>query len=128
MAEMVNKDDDDEEALVQQVLAESPVDERGVRDEWVQQVGWHRKEHVGLLRAGAGAARQQQDWKATETSGKQSISNDKVDPTQNNSGIQPASSVVSVLIVALVLFLLRFVLGFYSRRKHRPSVRFNYTI
>ena len=33
-----------------------------------------------------------------------------------------------VLIVAVVLFLLRFVLGFYSRRKHRPSVRFNYYI
>lgn len=36
--------DDDEERLVQQVLAENPPEERGERDEWAARVGWHRKE------------------------------------------------------------------------------------
>lgn len=36
----------DEEELVRQVLEESPVAERGVREEWAQQVGWHRQEDV----------------------------------------------------------------------------------
>ena len=42
--------DDDEEQLVRQVLAENPAEERGVRDEWAGQVGWHRKEDVSFLR------------------------------------------------------------------------------
>jgi hypothetical protein len=40
--------DDDEERLVREVLAENPVEERGVRDEWKDRVGWHRKEDVML--------------------------------------------------------------------------------
>jgi len=57
-----NAIDDDEEQLVRQVLAENPVEERGVRDEWQQQVGWHRKEDVSsfLRRRGAAAERQKQ--------------------------------------------------------------------
>lgn len=39
---------DDGESLVQQVLAENPPEERGVRDEWNGHVGWHRKENVQL--------------------------------------------------------------------------------
>ncbi|GAX20376.1 hypothetical protein FisN_9Hu088 [Fistulifera solaris] len=41
---------DDEEELVRQVLKESPVEKRGVRDEWSQHVGWHRQEDVHELR------------------------------------------------------------------------------
>lgn len=144
--------DDDEEALVQQVLAENPVDERGVRDEWVQQVGWHRKEHVGLLlRGGAGAAQHQErdrkigrgrvgshaakvetDWKPHPGSEQRSISNGWVDPPQkDSSAIQPVLAwrgVSIVVALAVVLFILRFVLGFYSRRKYRRSVSFNLII
>ena len=36
----------DEEELVREVLAENPVEERGVRDEWVDHVGWNRKENI----------------------------------------------------------------------------------
>ena len=45
--------DDDEEQLVRQVIAENPVQERGVRDEWAERVGWHRREDVLLLHAAA---------------------------------------------------------------------------
>ena len=142
--------DDDEEALVQQVLAENPVDERGVRDEWVQQVGWHHKEHVGLLR-GAGAAQQPEqirksvrgrteshatkadtDWKPHPGSEQRSISNGKIEAERKNSpGIQPVfawKGVSMVVVLAVVLFILRFVLGMHSRRKHRRSVSFYYII
>jgi hypothetical protein len=37
---------DDEERLVQQVIAENPVEDVGVRDEWKQQIGWHQKENI----------------------------------------------------------------------------------
>lgn len=40
--------DDDEERLVREVIAENPVEDVGVREEWVKKVGWHRKEGVGL--------------------------------------------------------------------------------
>jgi hypothetical protein len=40
--------DDDEEKLVQQVLAENPPEDRGKRDEWANHVGWHRKEDSGV--------------------------------------------------------------------------------
>jgi hypothetical protein len=36
--------------LVQEVIADNPVEEKGVRDEWKKQVGWHRKEDIHLLR------------------------------------------------------------------------------
>ena len=38
--------DDDEERLVHEVIAEDAARGRGVRDEWAQHVGWHRKEDV----------------------------------------------------------------------------------
>lgn len=38
--------DDDEERLVRQVIRENPVEERGVRDEWNQKVGWGRQEDI----------------------------------------------------------------------------------
>ena len=38
--------DDDEELLVREVIAENPVEERGVRDEWAGKVGWHDKVDV----------------------------------------------------------------------------------
>jgi hypothetical protein len=41
--------DDDEEKLVQQVLAENPPEDRGERDEWAKHVGWHRKEDSGVV-------------------------------------------------------------------------------
>lgn len=37
---------DDTEALIREVLAENPPEERGVREEWSRQVGWHRKENI----------------------------------------------------------------------------------
>ena len=40
------KDEDDEESLVRQVIAENPVEDVGVREEWKQQIGWHHKENV----------------------------------------------------------------------------------
>jgi hypothetical protein len=53
---MPNVIDDDEERLVhevlaREVLAENPVEERGVRDEWKDRVGWHYKEDVMPTRA-----------------------------------------------------------------------------
>lgn len=50
MATTVN---DDEEKLVREVIEENPVEDVGVRAEWVQKVGWNRKEDVfGSSRAG----------------------------------------------------------------------------
>lgn len=37
---------DDGIDLVKEVLDENPPEERGVRDEWDHQVGWHRKENI----------------------------------------------------------------------------------
>jgi hypothetical protein len=44
----MTKEEYDEEALVREVIAENPEKERGVRDEWAHQVGWHRKEDIFL--------------------------------------------------------------------------------
>jgi hypothetical protein len=52
---LVDLPEDDEEILVRQVIAESPLVEVGVRDEWNQKVGWHRKENV-LLRSISGGS------------------------------------------------------------------------
>jgi hypothetical protein len=49
---------DDEEKLVRQVLAENPIQDVGVRDEWKEHIGWHRKENV-VLRIGGTTQRQQ---------------------------------------------------------------------
>ena len=43
-----SKQDDFEESLVRQVIEENPPEEQGVRPEWEQHAGWHRKEYVGL--------------------------------------------------------------------------------
>lgn len=54
---------DDAEALVKEVLAENPPEDRGVREEWNHQVGWHRKENIyGGLR-GKNAARSAENTK-----------------------------------------------------------------
>jgi hypothetical protein len=37
---------EEEERLVSEVLRDLPAEEKGERDEWNQQVGWHRKENV----------------------------------------------------------------------------------
>jgi hypothetical protein len=47
---MMMKEEYDEEALVREVIAENPEEERGAREEWAQQVGWHRKENIFLGR------------------------------------------------------------------------------
>lgn len=52
--EILNGTNDDGEALVQQVLNENPAKDQGVRDEWKDQVGWHRKEDISLLRGVGG--------------------------------------------------------------------------
>lgn len=49
-----DNNDDDVEKLVQQVLAENPVEDRGVREEWNEHVGWHRKEDVSSGLRGGG--------------------------------------------------------------------------
>ena len=38
--------EDDEESLVRQVIAENPMEDAGVREEWKQQIGWHQKENI----------------------------------------------------------------------------------
>lgn len=38
--------EDDGALLVQQVLEENPPEERGVRSEWEEHVGWHVKENI----------------------------------------------------------------------------------
>ncbi len=48
--------DDFEESLVQAVLEENPPEERGIREEWKDHVGWHRKENI-FLRGGGGGDR-----------------------------------------------------------------------
>jgi hypothetical protein len=39
-------DQDDGANLVQEVIADNPLEEKGVRGEWKKQVGWHRKEYI----------------------------------------------------------------------------------
>ncbi|KAG7338990.1 two component regulator [Nitzschia inconspicua] len=41
-----DKEETDEHDLVEEVLREFPPEERGEREEWNQQVGWHRKENI----------------------------------------------------------------------------------
>ena len=41
-----NSVDDDGENLVRQVIAENPIADVGVREEWEQQIGWHQKENI----------------------------------------------------------------------------------
>lgn len=38
--------EDDGDVLVQQVIAENSIPEAGVREEWGQKIGWHRKENI----------------------------------------------------------------------------------
>ena len=36
--------------LVREVIEENPTEEQGIRPEWIQHVGWHRKEKIFNLR------------------------------------------------------------------------------
>ena len=126
--------DDDGETLVRQVIAENPVEERGVREEWVQQVGWHRKDDVLGLR---GKPKQNSAARASEnqpesvkdlkppSSGDISVADDGMGTVQHSrwmqSGIVWKGGISIILVV--VLFLLRFA-GMLSRRKNRRLVSF----
>lgn len=72
------KQEDDGLNLVQQVLAENPPEERGERDEWERQVGWHRKEDIHQKASLRGASK--------------ANSNDPIGDTQNNEALNPAKS------------------------------------
>jgi hypothetical protein len=37
---------EEEEKLVEEVLSDLPPEEKGEREEWNEQVGWHRKENI----------------------------------------------------------------------------------
>jgi hypothetical protein len=37
---------EEEEQLVEEVLSDLPPEEKGEREEWNEQVGWHRKENI----------------------------------------------------------------------------------
>ena len=37
---------DEEQKLVEEVLSDLPPEEKGEREEWNEQVGWHRKENI----------------------------------------------------------------------------------
>ena len=52
MAQEPSNQDDFEESLVHEVIEENPPEEPGVRSEWGDHAGWHRKEYVHLRRAG----------------------------------------------------------------------------
>ena len=127
-------DDDDGETLVRQVIAENPVEERGVREEWVQQVGWHRKDDVlGLRgkpkrnRAARASENQPESVKDLKppSSGDISVADDGMGTVQHSRWMQSGivwKGGISIILVG-VLFLLRFA-GMLSRRKNRRLVSF----
>jgi hypothetical protein len=79
--------DDDAEALVREVLAENPPEDRGVRDEWDHQVGWHRKENIVYNNNSLRGAGNKKSAYATPSMGEEkSASAGKVGLTNNQDG------------------------------------------
>ena len=115
--------DDFEESVVRAVLEENPVREQGVRDEWEDHVGWHRKEDV-YLRGGRSHdipdlnprsdPMQKIDDKAAiknahHMNSKQSDDGLNIEPTQSTSDVfmllnsWRACFIVSVLMVCFLI-------------------------
>eukprot|EP00977_Amphora_coffeiformis_P018450 scaffold6503_cov99-Amphora_coffeaeformis.AAC.4 len=71
----MDDDDDEVKKLVQEVIAENPVEEKGEREEWAARVGWHRKEDVygrgGALRGGRNTNIQSQPESPTTSDNRQ---------------------------------------------------------
>lgn len=44
--ETLKEQEEEEKRLVEEVLRDFPPEERGEREEWADQVGWHRKENI----------------------------------------------------------------------------------
>jgi len=122
--------DDDEEALVRQVLAENPVEERGVRDEWEGKVGWHRKEDVLGLR---GARKKVETPKVpqieSQKDGKIETLVEGYTNKKNEQELEnPSQQLIArkgglwVVIFVVVLLFLRFFGLRLTRKKQRRSV------
>jgi len=109
--------DDDEEKLVRQVLAENPVEERGVRDEWAGKVGWGRKEDVLGLRGGVKRNEKKVDLADVLLDKNEGVAKEDT-PTQEMA----QKGALWVVFFGVVLFAIRFV-GVHSRKKERRSVR-----
>lgn len=117
-------EDDDGEALVREVIAENPVPERGIRDEWEGQVGWHRQEdiHNAALRG----AKKKRAEAAAKEEGDVDILVESTNKTKQQDLQKPAQQQLAykgglwvVVFGAVVLFLHFFCLR--SRKKrHSP--------
>jgi hypothetical protein len=111
------EDAEEAELLVRQVIEENPVQEQGIREEWSQRVGWHRKEIVRphKLRGGEAAALEPQIIDEQHGTTKKAA---------NGSSSTSSKVWVIVLVLALIcggLWIMRNRIIFSKQRKHRSS-------
>lgn len=118
-----DEDDDDGEELVAQVISENAAEEQGIREEWAEHVGWHRKEDIfgsrGRLRGSA---------TATAGGGGDSKQGQEFDIHSSTSGtsfsFQRFGAVVAVLAACASIwftFLIVYKKSKKNKRHHRSS-------
>jgi hypothetical protein len=131
--------DDDEERLVREVIAESPVEGVGIRDEWAQKVGWHRKEDVAAGLRGAEKVRiHQQEGKlvhesdgpgASHDNGAARVTSMTGDGTTATLRLEASSSTTTTTIPMSAMLAVIFIavialargLGMGKKQKHRST-------
>mmetsp|Transcript_13609 Transcript_13609/g.29606 ORF Transcript_13609/g.29606 Transcript_13609/m.29606 type:complete len:131 (-) Transcript_13609:2185-2577(-) len=112
--------DDFEESLVRAVIEEDPPDEQGIRDEWVKQTGWHRKEDIFL--------RRRHNKKQPDAAKDQGSLLNKIDgtyqPPLERHNISPHNTFktwIELLVIMITCVL--FVRVFRSSRRKRRTIR-----
>jgi hypothetical protein len=97
---------DDGIALLKEVLEENPPEERGVRDEWTNQVGWHRKEDINpdastnQLR-GSAPSRQPQQEKENSTVDADPATSMTPSASRNAFGLLAMAAFVACILMAM---------------------------
>ena len=128
---------DEEQKLVEEVLSDLPPEEKGEREEWNEQVGWHRKENI---RKRGGTTRILDDkggendriQQKQDITGNEDISRrtQKMQPHQSESrphaaddGLQQATPSPSVLLILIALVFVGFIMSKLFRSKSHNKGR-----
>lgn len=108
--EQKQQEKDEEERLVREVIAENPVEDRGVREEWVGKVGWHRKEDIFANNDNSGNNRLRGRKRGVkngvvEESGEMP-NNGETETSADKNTLYPLTPFLTVLFLCLLLLLL----------------------
>lgn len=119
---------EEERLLVQEVLSEFPPDERGERQEWNQQVGWHRRETIRGHRYGPKGSHEEDPTAAGNRNQHATPMNGAARRERlhhpfmlNNSSSSPSVVHLLILVTAIVLAGIAMSKFLRKRRKRRTG-------